>query len=137
MPYNVTVKALNVAGCGRELQLYCFTQEGGMCNNKCDYPPNCSMLSVPPRPENVIVSRLDSTTLAVSWTKLTLVELKGLARYVIIYNVVIPTRRRQDFSGMRNVSWTENTVFLSNLQPGAQYDITVSTVTSTGISCTV
>ena len=27
-PYNVTVKALNPAGCGEEQQIYCFTQEG-------------------------------------------------------------------------------------------------------------
>lgn len=28
-PYNVTVKAVNLAGCGKEVQIYCFTQEGG------------------------------------------------------------------------------------------------------------
>ena len=90
--------------------------------------------SVPPRPEKVLVARLDSTTIVVSWTKLTLVELKGLASYVITYDIVIPTRKRQQFRGMTNVSWTENSVFLSNLQPDAQYDITVSLVTSTGTS---
>ena len=93
--------------------------------------------SVPPRPQNVVVARLDSTTIAVSWTKLTLVELKGLASYVITYNVVIPTRKKQEFRGMTNVSWTESSVFLSNLQPGAQYDVTVSIVTSAGTSGTL
>ena len=29
VPYSITVKALNLAGCGQELQIYCFTQEGG------------------------------------------------------------------------------------------------------------
>ena len=29
VPYNITVKALNLAGCGKEQQLYCFSQEGG------------------------------------------------------------------------------------------------------------
>ena len=29
VPYNITVKALNLAGCGEEQQLYCFTEEGG------------------------------------------------------------------------------------------------------------
>ena len=28
VPYSVTVKALNLAGCGEEQQIYCFTQEG-------------------------------------------------------------------------------------------------------------
>ena len=98
----------------------------------------CIIISipVPPRPQNVIVSRLDSTTIAVSWTKLTLVELKGLASYIITYNVVIPTRKKQEFRGMTNVSWTESSVFLSSLQPGAQYDVTVSIVTSAGTSGT-
>ena len=93
-------------------------------------------IPVPPRPQNVVVSRLDSTTIAVSWTKLTLVELKGLASYVITYNVIIPTRKKQEFRGMTNVSWMESSVFLSNLQPGAQYDVTVSIVTSAGTSGT-
>ena len=92
------------------------------------------MLPVPLPPKDVSIARLDSTTLAVSWTKLTLVELKGLASYVITYGVVIPSRKRQQFRGMVNVSWTEDSVFLSNLHPGAQYDITVSTLTSAGVS---
>ena len=29
VPYSVTVKAINLAGCGEENQTYCFTQEGG------------------------------------------------------------------------------------------------------------
>jgi hypothetical protein len=28
VPYSVIVKALNLAGCGEEQQIYCFTQEG-------------------------------------------------------------------------------------------------------------
>jgi hypothetical protein len=28
IPYNITVKAVNLAGCGRELQVYCFSREG-------------------------------------------------------------------------------------------------------------
>ena len=91
-------------------------------------------ISVPPKPENVAVSRLDSTTIVVSWKKLSLVELKGLATYVITYSVVIPSRKRQQFRGTVNVSWTENRVFISNLHPGAQYDITVGTLTSAGMS---
>ena len=30
VPYGVTVKALNLAGCGEESQTYCFTREGGI-----------------------------------------------------------------------------------------------------------
>ena len=80
------------------------------------------------------VARLDSTTIVVSWEKLSLVELKGPATYVITYSVVIPSRKRQQFRGTVNVSWTENRAFISNLHPGAQYDITVGTLTSAGMS---
>ena len=90
--------------------------------------------SAPPPPMNVVIARLGSTTLAVSWTKLTLVELKGLASYIITYGVVIPSRKRQQFRGTVNVSWTEDSVFLSNLHPGAQYDVTVYILTSAGMS---
>ena len=30
VPYNITVKAVNLAGCSQERQVYCFTQEGSM-----------------------------------------------------------------------------------------------------------
>ena len=33
VPYNITVKALNLAGCGEEEHVYCFTQEGGKRRN--------------------------------------------------------------------------------------------------------
>lgn len=92
--------------------------------------------SVPPSPEDVIVARLDSTTVSVSWTKLTLVELKGLAMYVITYSLVaVPSERRQlSTSGVRNASWTENRVFISDLQPGAEYDVAVRIFNLAGAS---
>ena len=30
VPYEIRVKAINMAGCGEEQYSYCFTQEGGM-----------------------------------------------------------------------------------------------------------
>ena len=91
--------------------------------------------SVPPSPMNVVVVRFDSTTIGVSWSKFTLVELKGLASYIVTYKIVIGSRRRQ-LGGMVTVPWTENQVVISNLQPGAQYDITVTTSTLAGMSGT-
>ena len=84
---------------------------------------------------NVVVVRFDSTTIGVSWSKFTLVELKGLASYIVTYKIVIGSRRRQ-LGGMVTVPWTENQVVISNLQPGAQYDITVTTSTLAGMSGT-
>lgn len=40
---------------------------------------------VPPPPKDVVVVRFDSTSIGVSWTKYTLVELKGLAIYIIMH----------------------------------------------------
>ena len=72
--------------------------------------------SVPPPPKNVLVSNINSTAINVSWDKQSLVELKGLADYVIEYKRVIQSRKRQ----LRNqvtVPWTQNHVVISNLTP--------------------
>ena len=90
---------------------------------------------MPPPPENVVVVRFDSTSIGVSWTTFTLVELKGLANYIVTYNIIIGSRKRQtELGGMITVPWTQNRVIIQNLQPGAEYDITVSTSTTTGMS---
>ena len=87
----------------------------------------------PPAPMNVVVVRFDSTSIGVSWTKYTLVELKGLANYTVTYNIIIGSRKRQ-LGGTVTVPWTENRVIISNLQPGAEYVVTVSTSTTAGTS---
>ena len=89
--------------------------------------------SVPPVPTNLTVVRFNSTTIGVSWVKYTLVELKGIASYVVTYDIIISSRKRQ-FNGIITVPWTNNTVIISNLQSGAQYDVTVRTSTSAGMS---
>ena len=92
--------------------------------------------SVPPSPTNVVVVRFDPTTIGVSWTKFTLVKLKGLASYIVTYNIVISSKKRQ-LGGTITVPWTKNRVIIPNLQPGAQYDITVTTSTLAGMSGTL
>ena len=77
--------------------------------------------------------RFDSTSIGVSWTKFTLVELKGLANYIVTYNIIIGSRKRQ-LRGTVTIPWTENQVIIRNLQPGAEYDVTVSTSTTTEMS---
>lgn len=84
---------------------------------------------MPPSPKNVVVSRINSTAIEVRWDRQTLVELKGLAEYVIEYTEVISQ------SGNRvTVPWTENNIIISNLRPGVEYSVTMSTSTSAGIS---
>ena len=110
-----------------------------MCSNRACMQLEISKFSststipAPSPPVNVVVVRFDSTSIGVSWTKLTLVELKGLANYVVTYNIIIGSRKRQ-LGGTVTVPWTENRVIISDLQPGADYDITVRTSTTAGIS---
>ena len=90
---------------------------------------------VPPPPENVVIVRFDPTSIGVSWTKFTLVELKGLASYIVTYNIIIGSRKRQtELQGTRTVPWMEDKVIISGLQPGAEYDVTIRTSTTAGMS---
>lgn len=92
----------------------------------------CSILE-PPTPINVTVARFNSTTVGVSWAKFTLVELKGLASYVVSYTIIIASRKRV-VDGTFMVPWTNNSIIITNLQAGAQYRISVRTSTSAGMS---
>jgi hypothetical protein len=138
VPYSIKIKALNSAGCGEEQRIYCFTQEGGIImymspSNHLQFHRYVFLL-VPPVPTNLTAVRFNSTTIGVSWTRYTLVQLKGLASYVITYDIIISSSRKRQFSGVITVPWTNNTVIISNLQPGAQYDVAVQTSTSAGMS---
>ena len=94
-----------------------------------------SPFPVPPPPENVVAKRFNPTSIGVSWTKFTLVELKGLANYIVTYNIIIDSRKRQsELGGTMTIPWTQNQVIISGLQPGADYDVTVRTSTAAGMS---
>ena len=82
-----------------------------------------------------MVFKINSTAINVTWDAQTLVELKGLADYVVEYSPFVPKRKRQS-SKTVTVPWTESHVIITNLTVGAQYDITVSVSTSVGISGT-
>ena len=87
---------------------------------------------MPPPPKNIKIMRINSTAIEVSWDRQTLVELKGLAEYVIMYNEAV-SRRRQAGNTV-TVPWTENNVTISNLMPGVEYSVTVGASTSVGMS---
>ena len=94
----------------------------------------CDMI-VPPPPENVAVVRFDPTSIGVSWTKFTLVELKGLASYSVKYSIIIgSSKRKRQLDGVMTVPWTKNRVIVRGLQPGADYDVTVQSITTAGTS---
>ena len=90
---------------------------------------------MPPSPENVAVVRFNPTSIGVTWNKFTLVELKGLANYIVTYTIIIDSRKRQsELGGTVTVPWTQNQAVISGLQPGAEYNITVTTSTAAGVS---
>ena len=90
---------------------------------------------MPPPPKNVVFVRFNPTSIGVSWTKFTLVELKGLANYIITYSIIVNSRKRQsELGGTVTVPWTQNQVIISGLQSGAGYDVTVRTSTAAGMS---
>ena len=92
---------------------------------------------MPPPPENVVLVRFNPTTIGVSWNKFTLVELKGLANYIVTYTIIIDSRKRQsEVEGTVTVPWTQNQAIISGLQSGAEYDVTVRTATKAGMSDT-
>ena len=90
---------------------------------------------MPPSPKNVVYFNINSTAIYVSWDKQTLVELKGLADYIIEYSQFesVSNKKRQS-RNMVTVPWTETHAVITNLTPGAMYNIFVSVSTSVGIS---
>ena len=68
---------------------------------------------VPPPPKDVVVVRFDSTSIGVSWTKYTLVELKGLASYIM--HMQHHHWLQNELGGTITVPWTQNQVIISNL----------------------
>lgn len=84
---------------------------------------------MPPPPKNVLVARINSTAIEVTWDRQTLVELKGIAKYFVKYNQIASKRRQ-----LVTVPWTKNNLIISNLTPGREYSVTVTTSTSVGMS---
>ena len=87
---------------------------------------------MPPSPENLVVVRFNPTSIVVSWNKFTLVELKGLADYIVMYTIII--ERQSELGGTVTVPWTQNQAVISGLQSGAEYNVTVRTSTAAGMS---
>lgn len=80
----------------------------------------------------MLVSRISSTALNVSWDKQTLVELKGLAEYLVEYSEASSVKRQSARAVI--VPWTETSVIISDLMAGVEYSVTVSVATSAGMS---
>ena len=91
--------------------------------------------TAPPPPANVTVTRVNSTTISVSWARRSLAELKGLAHYIVTYHIILSSQARV-LGGTITVPWTSNSTIITDTQPGVQYRISVQTVNSAGMSGT-
>ena len=134
------MKALNLAGCGQEQQVYCFTQEGqGTVSIGIILfyfiVTNLLFFIELPAPEDVKIVTSNTTSIEISWKKFTLVELKALANYTVTYSAASASSRRQAATAI-NVPWTENHTIITNLNPGTRYVIAVTTSTSSRMSGT-
>ena len=63
-------------------------------------------------------------------------DLKGLANYIVANSsIIIGSRKRQsELGGTLTVPWTQNQVIISGLQPGPEYEVTVRSLTTAGMS---
>ena len=81
-----------------------------------------------------MVSKINSTAIIVTWEKQSLVKLKGLADYIVQYKPIVMKTRKRQLDNTVSVPWTENHVVITNLISGAEYNVSVSVLTSAGIS---
>ena len=93
------------------------------------------LISEPPMPMNVMVVRINSTAMIVSWDKFTLVELKGFASYIITYTVGGGSRKRQGSDRMATAMWFESNKTIGGLPLGQAVGVQVHTTSTGGTSC--
>ena len=85
-------------------------------------------------PRNVTVERVNNTAITVRWNKLTLVELKGFAMYIITYTTGTESKKRQLISRMATALYNESSRTIGGLPSGAKVDVQVHTSSSGGMS---
>ena len=86
-------------------------------------------------PRGVTVTRVNNTAVTVSWEKLTLVELRGFAMYLITYTTGATSRKRQQqTSGMVMALWNESSKTIGDLPSGVQINVQVQTSSEGGRS---
>lgn len=85
-------------------------------------------------PRNVTVERVNNTAITVRWNKLTLVELKGFAMYIITYTTGAGSKKRQLTSGMATALYNESSKTIGGLPSGAKVDVQVHTSSQGGMS---
>ena len=113
VPYEVVVVAFTSAGKGAENDYVIFFSEE---------------LSPTKSPENVVFQQINSTTLNITWTPLTLFEARGFP----IYRVVLTTdanNRRKRQSDSISVITTNSFAIITDLNENTDYSVAVGVTT--------
>ena len=84
-------------------------------------------LQGPPKPMNVIVTRINQTAMSVTWTLIPITLAQGkILHYIVTYSVQHSTGQANINSV--NVSANKSTVTIAGLQAGICYIVTVTVV---------
>ena len=88
-------------------------------------------LQGPPKPMNIIVTRINETAMSITWTLIPITLAQGkILHYIVTYSVQHSTGQANISSV--NVSANKSTVTIGGLQPDISYIVTVSAATSVG-----
>ena len=99
------------------------------------------LITAPPAPNGVNVTRINDTTIRVSWRPLSLVEARGHIMYrVMVTSTTGSRRRRQATQGEKvctlsspcEVPANESSVIVGGLDRDTNYTVTVNAVNSEG-----
>ena len=81
-------------------------------------------------PTDVTLTRLNSTSIEVSWTPLSLVDARGLITGYLISHETASIRDKRDSI---EVSSTTSSYTITDLTPGTVYGVTVACITEAGV----
>ena len=122
VPYEVVVVAFTSVGRGAENDYIVFFSE--------ELTPTKS-------PENVNIKQVNSTSLNITWTPLTLFEARGFPLYKIILTPEYPTSRRKRQSNtdsIRTIITSNSFAVFTNLSENSNYSILVAVTTGNATS---
>ena len=115
-PYQVRVVAYNSAG------------RGVLGNNRIFFSEE---LTPAKPPENIQVTQLNTTSVNITWTPLTLFEAQGFPKYIVSLTVSSTTRQQRRQSNHFTLTTNNSFVVLINLKSGS-FSIIVGATTGNG-----
>ena len=131
VPYTVGIYAVNSAGNGETVNKIFFSKQSGMCNVLMSNVIFHHICTVPSSaPSDVVVTRVNTTSINVTWTPLTLTEARGvITGYVLNYVVATSTRSKR---ALLEVSHDMSSYVITRLLTDKAYGVSVACKTEVG-----